>query len=204
MTSTRPPLVDSTFDVANWFLDRALNDGEYLQPQKLHRLMFLAQAYCAVAHNGRRLMPAVFIADAMGPLEPNVYRAFENERPWISEVKMSEAAKQVLDSIWRRFGVHSAEHLSRVVRRHPPFAEAWASEPRSVITEEAMVAFYGQIRPDRPPVLRPDPTAEGVDHTVEAPALETVLRPRVMRSHKGRPVNVMPWVPKGRKDDGGT
>ncbi|CCG09604.1 Panacea domain-containing protein [Pararhodospirillum photometricum] len=197
MTSIRSPLVDSTFDVVNWFLDRALNDGEYLQPQKLHRLMFLAQAYCAVAHNGRRLMPAVFVADAMGPLEPNVYRAFENERPWISEVKMSEAAKQVLDSIWRRFGAHSADHLSRAVRRHPPYVDAWTEGPRTVITEEAMVAFYGQFQAGKTPALRDDPGADDAD---AAPALETVLRPRVLRSHKGRPVNAMPWVPKARKD----
>ena len=43
------PAVQSSFDVAYWFFDRALNENEYIQPQKLHRLMFLAPAYFAVA-----------------------------------------------------------------------------------------------------------------------------------------------------------
>lgn len=193
MASTRPPLVETTFDVANWFIDRALNDNEYLQPQKLHRLMFLAQAYFAVANNGQRLMPAIFIADAVGPLEPNIYRAFETQKAWITQEKMPEKATLFLDNIWRRFGGHSAEHLSKVIRKHPPYAEAFAEHPRSVITEEAMVAFYGNIRVDGPAGQR---TAGGVAHSADAPALETVLRPWVMRSHKGKPVNVMPWMPR--------
>ncbi|MCF8483536.1 MAG: DUF4065 domain-containing protein [Rhodospirillum sp.] len=200
MASMRPPLLDSTFDEANWFQDKALNEGEYLQPQKLHRLMYLAQAYFAVANNGRLLAPAVFVADPAGPVEPNIYRAFENERPWISEEKVSPLAKQFLDSIWRRFGVHSAEHLSRVIRKHPPYADALEADPRSVITIEAMVAFYGNIRPDRAPGAR---MAKGdfrdTAHTTDAPAIETVIRPRVMRSQTGKPVSVMPWIPKSRK-----
>lgn len=205
MAAIRPPVLDSTFDAANWFLDKALNEGEYLQPQKLHRLLYLAQAYHAVATNGQRLMPAVFVADPLGPIEPNIYRAFENERPWISQVKLPDKAVQMLDSIWRRFGSHSAEHLSKVIRRHPPFAEAFEASPRGVITEEAMIAFYGSIRPDQAPGLKRDPTegkAGQTVHSVDTPAVDTVIRPRVMRSHKGRPVNVMPWMPKPKKGGG--
>jgi hypothetical protein len=109
-------------------------------------------------------------------------------------------AEQFLDSIWRRFGVHSAEHLSKVIRKHPPYAEALEKDPRCVITIEAMVAFYGNIRPDRVPGTR---VAKGdtrrTPHSAEAPAVETVVRPRVMRSQSGRPVSVMPWMPKTRK-----
>ena len=36
------PVCDSTFDVVFWFMDRALNDKEYLQPGKMHRLLYLA------------------------------------------------------------------------------------------------------------------------------------------------------------------
>ena len=68
----RPTAVESCFEIACWFLDRALNDGEYLQPQKLQRLMYLAQAYFGVVQNGAKLMPATFIAAPDGPLEPTV------------------------------------------------------------------------------------------------------------------------------------
>ena len=61
----RPTAVESCFEIAFWFLDRALNDGEYLQPPKLQRLMYLAQAYFAVVQNGAKLMPATFVAHDM-------------------------------------------------------------------------------------------------------------------------------------------
>ena len=55
---------ESVFDVAEWFLDTALNDGEYLQPMKMQYLMFLAQGYYAALTKGQRLIPSVFIATA--------------------------------------------------------------------------------------------------------------------------------------------
>lgn len=44
-----PAEVDSGVEIALWFSDQALHRNEYLQPQKLHKLLFLAQAYFAVA-----------------------------------------------------------------------------------------------------------------------------------------------------------
>jgi len=62
--------VNNAFDVAFFFADTALAENEYLQPQKLQGLLFLSQAYFAVAFEGRKLMPAVFVADERRPLEP--------------------------------------------------------------------------------------------------------------------------------------
>ena len=50
------PASESVFDVAEWFLDTALNDGEYLQPMKMQYLMFLAQGYYAALTKGQRLL----------------------------------------------------------------------------------------------------------------------------------------------------
>ncbi len=77
------PAVDSCFDIAFWLFDRALEEGEYLQPQKLHRLMYLTQAYFASARHGAKPMPAVFVIGSDGPFEPNMYRAMERGRPMV-------------------------------------------------------------------------------------------------------------------------
>lgn len=176
------PAVESSFDVAFWLLDHALNEGEYLQPQKLHRLMFLSQAYFGVAHNGVRLMPAFFIAHREGPVEPNVLKAFEHGRPYITVAKMEDAPRQMLESVWRKFGAHRAEHLSAILRSHAPYAEAAAQGEGTEIPFEAMTAYYsGKSQ------MVADPSA---------PDVTKVLRPRVMRSHKGRPVNVRQWTPR--------
>ena len=75
-----PADVSNAFDIAFWFADTALNENEYLQPQKLQRLLFIAQSYYCIVQKGRKLMPAVFVADETGPMEPNVYMAFSRGR----------------------------------------------------------------------------------------------------------------------------
>ncbi len=188
----RPTAVESCFEVACWFLDRAINDGEYLQPQKLHRLMFLAQGYFGVLQNGAKLMPATFIATDEGPIEPNVFRAFARGRPQVDVKPIDETPRHILDSIWRQFGAHSTEHLNKLIRRHPPYADALASSPGAEILFESMVDFYGtQGLSRRPSVAGDAATAEGNE-----PAAGKVLRPKVMRSYNGKPVTVNRWTPK--------
>ena len=178
--------VESSFDVAFWFMDRAIGDNEYLQPQKLQRLMYLAQAYFAVAYNGRLLMPAMFIADEFGPIEPNVFRACAIQRPAVDTVPLEAHVVQFLDSIWRRFGAHSAEALNRQVAGHAPYGEALAHGVKSEIPLKAMIDFYGKKSNNAPEVA----TAVG------APPVQQVLRPKLMRSQTGKPVAVQKWMPK--------
>lgn len=190
---------DTCFDVALWLIDRALDDNEYLQPQKMHRLLYLAQAYFGVATRGRKLMPATFVADPNGPLEPTLYRAFENGRPYVETRKPPDDARQLLDSIWRKFGAHSAEHLTKLTKGHPPYRDAYATGGAGEeITLRAMIDYYGRKgAADRPP-------APGTAATPEAPGLTEVLRPRVMRSQSGKPVSVHKWMPRAigdRQDD---
>lgn len=177
--------VESSFDVAYWLIDRALDENEYLQPQKMHRLMFLSQAYFAVAYHGRMLMPTVFVADEFGPMDPNIFRACAIQRPPIEPIPLPEMVTLFLDSIWRRFGSHSSEALSRQVKGHTPYREAWAKGPRSEITLKAMVDFYGKKAAASPEAA----TAAG------APPITQVLRPRMMRSQSGKPVSVQKWMP---------
>ncbi len=172
------PAVPCSFDVAFWFRDRALDEGEYLQPQKVQRLLYLSQAYFAVFNGGRMLVPSVFVAETMGPVEPNVYRALAGGWQFIETEPVPEAAVEMLDSIWRRFGHHSVDHLTRMVRGHPPYKDAFEENgPGAEITLEAMRDFYGK----------------GAESG--APEAQGVARSRVVRSHTGRPVAVRKWVP---------
>ena len=183
----RPTAVESCFEVACWFLDRATGDGEYLQPQKLQRLMFLAQAYYGVLQGGAKLMPATFIATDEGPVEPTVFRAFTRGRPVLDLQPIEEVPRHILDSVWRQFGAHSAEHLNKLIRRHPPYADAYAASPGAEILFEAMIDFYGTQG------LTRRPTAAALN---DAPAASKVLRPKVLRNHSGKPVSVNRWTPK--------
>jgi len=184
----RPPAVESCFEAAFWFLDRALNDGEYMQPQKLHRLLYLAQAYFGVLQGGAKLMPATFVAAEEGPLEPTLYKAFARGRPMIDQVPVEEVPRHVMDSIWRQFGPHSIDHLNKLVKRHPPYADALAVGPGTEIAFETMVEFYGTQGLTR--------KSKGGAAATDAPNADKVLRPKLMRSHTGKPVNAVRWKPR--------
>jgi uncharacterized phage-associated protein len=175
-----PPAVDSAFDIAFWFTDQALNDNEYLQPQKLQRLLFLAQSYYSVAFEGKTLMPAYFIADDMGPIEPNIYRAFAKGRPNVDvENFIAPEVEEFLDKIWRRFGQHSVDHLTRISKKSESYSLAYKRSRRSEISLQAMCLAFGRAD-------------DG------APTVGKVVGPKVLRSHTGKPVAVRSWAPGGQ------
>ena len=181
-----PTAVPSSFEIACWFLDRAMEDREYLQPQKLHRLMFLAQAYYGVLQHGAKLMPATFVASDDGPIEPTIFLAFARGRPILDLSPIDEVPRHILDSVWRQFGAHSAEHLNKLIKRHPPFADALSVAPNTEISFEGMVEFYGTQG-----LARKQSAAAS-----DAPSAAKVLRPKVMRNHSGKPVSATRWMPK--------
>lgn len=169
--------VKSAFEVAFWFADAALAENEYMQPQKLHRLLFIAQAYYSVAYPERKLMPAVFVADELGPVEPNVYTAFSRGRPIVDvdEEALPHDVVMFLSGIWRRFGHYSIERLTGVTNGTHAYKEAFARAARTEITIESMCASFTR------------------DETV--PAVDKVIPPRVMRTQSGKPVVVKSWNP---------
>jgi uncharacterized phage-associated protein len=169
--------VRTAFDIAFWFADTALNANEYLQPQKLHRLMFLAQAYYAVVTEGRALMPAVFVADDMGPVEPNIFAAFSKGRPNVdAELFLPEDVEMFLTSVWRRFGHFSADRLTKMTKEMVAYKNAHQRGARTEITLEAM----------RLSVARAEQT----------PGVEQVVKPKVFRTQTGRPVTIKAWQPR--------
>ena len=172
-----PARMKSAFDVALWFCDQALEHNDYLQPQKLQRLFFLSQAYFALAYTNGKLMPAHFVADEMGPVEPNIYKSFTKGRPSVEgELFMPPEVEDFLVNIWRRFGHHSVEHLTRLVKKSPAYTNAYKKSARAEITLTAMRLAFARAE--------------------ETPELQQVVRPKVMRSQDGRPVAVTNWVPE--------
>ena len=169
-----PCAVDSAFDVAFWFSDTALNHNEYLQPQKLHRLLYLAQGYYLVAFSGKRLMPAVFVADEMGPVEPNIFLAFSKGRPDIDiNLFLPKETEEFLDVVWRRFGHHTAEGLTRMTKDTAAYKQAFKKGRRAVITNEAMHLSFTRAE--------------------ESPDISQVVRPKVFRNQTGQPVTIKSW-----------
>lgn len=180
-----PFAVKSCFDVALWFGDRALNDREYIQPQKLQRLMFLAQAFYSVAYPGKVLMAATFVTDALGPVEPGVFQVLAYGRPPMLEpYPVSDQVAQFLDGIWRRYGGQSADTLTRKVNEHPAVMLAREKGLNEPIALDAMVKYYAEAAKSRG-------AGSGL-----AQEVARVVKPRLMRSQGGKAVAVTSWAPK--------
>lgn len=171
-----PADVNSAFDVAFWFADTALAENEYLQPQKLQRLMYLAQAYYAVAFKGRKLMPAIFVADELGPMEPNIYLAFSRGRPDIDvELFLPHEVDSFLSGVWGRFGHFTMDRLNELTNDTLAYRQARSIGDRAEITIQAM--------------------RQSFTRDTRAPGIGQIVKPKIMRTQDGKPVVVKAWVP---------
>ena len=171
-----PADVDNAFDIAFWFADTALNDNEYLQLQKLQRLLFIAQAYYTVAFNGRKLMPAVFIADEMGPIEPNIYMAFSKGRPEVdARLFLPPHVETFLDGIWRLFGHHSTDRLNKMTKETSALNQAYRRGNRAEIPLDDMRLSFARAE--------------------KTPGVAQVVKPKTLRTQSGKAVTVKAWVP---------
>jgi len=174
--------VNSTLDVAFWFADQALNENEYLQPMKMHRLLYLSQAFYAIAYGGRKLMPAVFVADEQGPIEPTLYHAFSRGRPDVDvELFLPAEVEMFLSSIWRRFGHLKPGQLTKLTTGNTAFSISLRKGNRTEIPLDAMVTAYKV-------------EAERKDSSV-AKQFRGPDGQRVMRTQSGAPVKVKAWMP---------
>ena len=171
-----PADVENAFDIAFWFADTALNENQYLQPQKLQCLLFIAQAYYTVAFNGRKLMPAAFVADEMGPIEPNIYMAFSKGRPDVdARLFLPHEVETFLDGIWRRFGHHSTDRLNKMVNETTAYKQAYKNAPRTEIPLDAMRLSFARAE--------------------KTPGVAQVVKPKILRTQSGKAVTVKAWVP---------
>jgi uncharacterized phage-associated protein len=116
--------VESVLDIALWFQDRSRIENEHMQAQKLQRLLFVAQGRYAAEYHGRKLMPAVFVAHELGPLEPNIMRFFEFGPPQIPTVDPPGEVGEFLERLWLKIGHHSANRLGELARAHPAYRKA--------------------------------------------------------------------------------
>jgi uncharacterized phage-associated protein len=170
-----PADVNNAFDVAFFFADMALEENEYLQPQKLQRLLFMAQSYYGVAFN-RKLMPAIFVADEMGPMEPNIYIAFSRGRPEVDvELFLPHETQVFLERVWRRFGHFTVDQLNDMAKETSAYKKALERGPRAEIKWQEMCESFKQA-----------------DQT---PGVDQVVKPKILRTQSGRPVEVKSWNP---------
>lgn len=173
------PAASTSFDIAIWFLDRARAEDTYLQPRMLHCLLFLAQAHFAASHDGQPLMPAFFIVDDSGPLDPNVHRALQNGRPDFDQSPLAPEIVTFLAAVWKRYGSADALRLDQLIARRGAHEEAVYNRDQSEVTLFAMQRMFGAGR-------------GGINKN-------KVLGPTQAETATGRKVTITKWTPTSKK-----
>lgn len=118
------PVVPSSIDVALWFFDQSRRENMHLPAQKLQNLLWLAQGIYASANHGRLLMPAVFVAQDIGPIEPSLFHLFEDGRPPMPSRSVPAVAEHHLLRIWRKYAHYSADYLGNKIRNSPCYRKS--------------------------------------------------------------------------------
>lgn len=143
------PAVQSAVDVATWFADQARKEDLYLQPQKLQRLLYIAQGSYAAMYYGRKLMPATFVADETGPVEPNIFRIFEMGRPKISAAPLPPEIEHFLSRIWRKYCHHATDYINKQIQYHEIYRKAIKRGLYEEIPFGEMARFFSGLDSER-------------------------------------------------------
>jgi len=139
MPPKSPPEI-TVFDIADWFLAKANDEGRDLKHLKLQRLVYFAYGWYCAYYDTPPLFGEKIYAWRRGVVVKVLYEKYAHcgDNPIIPEglkcPNLDENVKEILESVWRAY-VHLSETLlGRAICRHP----AWRKTQRSVEWEAVM------------------------------------------------------------------
>lgn len=185
-----PAAVRSSFDIAFWFMDRAMTENVALPNVKMQRLLFLAQAYFAASTNGDRLMPSLFVVGAQGPEDPNLARVLEAGQVPVETEAPRQSVRKFLAGIWTAFGKRTVEQLDQLVMGCEPYRIAAERGPGTEIAQTAMATHFASDRRATRVISRAAAVKGGDQVTAEDPVT-------IPKFHRGKPVEK--WLPGMKK-----
>lgn len=139
----RPTALKSTLVAVAWLEAKSAAGGHRLPPRKLQMLLYIAQALYGAANGGRPLMPSMFIASRLGPIDPNLYDILESTGslpPVPADIE--PRAEACLGLVWRRYGQSSLDELDAFVGDDGVFLRVRDTAPGAVIPLEMLSDTY--------------------------------------------------------------
>lgn len=196
----KAPAVRSSLEVAIWIQDRADSANKTLDATTLQQLLYLAQTEYAKDNDGRKLMPATFLATATGPLEPTVYHIFERGRPDVRVTALSYEVSDFLMAIWDRFATLPPDALTRLVHDDLHYRHAFAQGRNHEISVTALRVVAPEPAEEEAPAPE-DTKLEETSTPEEAPEFDLRGGKLVGITASGKLATR--WTP-GQPDDGGS
>lgn len=141
------PAAESVLDIADWFFKKAETAGIYLEEDKLHPLVFLAQTHYALKYKMRYLVPGLFICDDNGFHEPNLKKILKFGLPLMGKTTLSEQVCAFLELVWQKYGHKNSFELISIVRSSPAYRKHHAKGRAVLVSLEEMSADFGSTPP---------------------------------------------------------
>lgn len=168
--------VNTALEVANWFFKRAEQNGNYLQDDKLHHLMFLAQVHYALSNQNHYLFPALFAAGPDGYFDPNLQITLSFGRPLMPSPKFNDKVNSFLEIIWNKYFPLDSADLSELIQNATSYRENYKHGENNLVPMAELAAqFKNQFK-----------TARG----------KAASRPKKVMISQNGPVVVSQWLPR--------
>ena len=140
--------ISSSLDAANWFFRRADKDDSYLENDKLHQLLFLAQVHFALNNNMEYLIPALFICDERGFTEPNLAKILNYGMPLMEAPAFAEKINSFLELIWKKYSSMSNRELSEFIKSSDAYIDNYQTGKKNIVALESMAQnFKSSLNP---------------------------------------------------------
>ena len=142
------PAVNSSLEVANWFFRRADKDDSYLENDKLHLLLFLAQVHFALNNNMEYLIPSLFICDERGFSEPTLAKLLTYGLPLMEAPIFAEKINSFLELIWKKYSPMNTKELSEFIKNSDSYIDNYQTGKRNIVNlEDVAQKFKSSLNP---------------------------------------------------------
>lgn len=133
---------DSVIDTAYWFINRAEDDGLFLDDEKLQHLLFLAQVHFAIKNNMEFLMPSLFVCGNDGFYEPNLKVMFSQGRPFMPKKILADKVETFLEQIWNKYATISLKELEMMIKSNLAYQNCYTEGSINIISQKTLVENF--------------------------------------------------------------
>ena len=146
-----PPDI-TVFNIADWFLARAKDEGRDLKLLKLHRLVYFAYGWYCAYYDDPPLFKENFYAWRRGVLVKDLHERFKQcggNPIFVRDLEcpvFDENVTEILESVWKAYAPRSEFTLSRAIRSHSAWRQAQRSfELEAVILPETIRETFKEL-----------------------------------------------------------
>lgn len=125
--------INSAIDAAYWFIQYADKKNFYLDDEKIHQLLFLAQSSYLKKNEQKLLFPSLFVITENGFFEPNLLKIFAFGRPFMPQVSFEKDIQIFLENIYNKYASQPTVSLRNLIINTPFYKNLYAENQKQCV-----------------------------------------------------------------------